>query len=59
MARFPEAEARIFKMVCMRCNANNPNNATICRKCGSNRLRKKNKKIVKAAGGAPAAGAKK
>lgn len=51
MARFAEAEARIFKMVCMRCNANNPNNATHCRKCGSTKLRKKNKRIMKGAGG--------
>lgn len=52
MARFLEAEARIFKMVCMRCNANNPNKAIYCRKCGSDKLRKKNKKIIKSAGGA-------
>lgn len=57
MARFPEAEARIYKLVCMRCNAKNPLNAIICRRCRSKKLRKKNKFAGKAAGGG--AGAKK
>ncbi|ODS37820.1 MAG: 50S ribosomal protein L40e [Candidatus Altiarchaeales archaeon WOR_SM1_79] len=34
MARFPEAEARLFKGVCMKCGARNPLGATICRRCG-------------------------
>jgi large subunit ribosomal protein L40e len=34
MARFPEAEKRIFKGICMNCNAKNPITATKCRKCG-------------------------
>jgi ribosomal protein L40E len=42
MARFHEADARIFKGVCMECNAKNPSNATICRKCGKpNKIRRK------------------
>lgn len=48
MAKFDEAEARLFKNVwiCMKCNAKNrgpsgkPNK---CRKCGSQRLRLKHK----------------
>ncbi|PKP51088.1 MAG: 50S ribosomal protein L40e [Candidatus Altiarchaeales archaeon HGW-Altiarchaeales-3] len=45
MASFPEAEVRIFKGVCMRCNARNPLKATLCRKCGkTNTIRRKNKK---------------
>jgi len=45
MATFPEAEARIFKGICMKCNARNPLNAAICRKCGrTNTIRRKNKK---------------
>ncbi|WP_054839860.1 50S ribosomal protein L40e [Thermococcus sp. JCM 11816] len=43
MARFPEAEARIFrKLVCMRCGATNPwGGAKKCRKCGYKGLRPK------------------
>jgi len=42
MARFPEAEARIFKkMICMRCGATNPWGAKKCRKCGYKGLRPK------------------
>ncbi|HHQ44926.1 MAG TPA: 50S ribosomal protein L40e [Candidatus Altiarchaeales archaeon] len=45
MAKFKEAEKRMFKSVCMNCNANNPKGATICRKCGKvNRIRRKSKK---------------
>ncbi len=45
MAKFPEAEARLFKGVCMKCNAVNPLGATKCRKCGTiGRIRRKNKK---------------
>ncbi|MBN2014120.1 MAG: 50S ribosomal protein L40e [Candidatus Altiarchaeota archaeon] len=45
MARFKEAEARLFKGVCMYCNAKNPIDATICRKCGKPfKIRRKNKK---------------
>ena len=41
---FPEAEARIFKVkICRRCNARNPWNATICRKCKYDGLRSKHK----------------
>ena len=42
MARFPEAEARLFnKKICMRCNARNAIRATRCRKCNSIELRTK------------------
>jgi len=59
MARFPEAEARIYKSVCMRCNSKNPINATICRNCGSKKLRRKKKFAGKSArGGAGGAAAK-
>ena len=45
MAKFPEAEVRIFKGVCMHCNARNPLNATMCRKCGKTyKIRRKSKK---------------
>ena len=45
MARFPEAEARLFKGVCMKCGARNPLEATMCRKCGkTNKIRRKHKK---------------
>jgi len=44
MARFPEAEARLFNVkICMRCNARNPMRATKCRKCGYKGLRPKSK----------------
>ncbi|MFH0860205.1 MAG: 50S ribosomal protein L40e [Candidatus Altiarchaeota archaeon] len=47
MGKFPEAEIRIFKGVCMKCNAKNPVNATICRKCGKPfKIRRKHKKRV-------------
>jgi large subunit ribosomal protein L40e len=51
MAKFKEAEARLFKGVCMSCNAKNPVDATICRKCGkTKRIRRKSrKKAVSAA----------
>lgn len=51
MARFKEAEARIFKGICMNCNAKNPVNAKICRKCGkAGKIRRKNrKKAIKSA----------
>ena len=40
MASFEEAEARILKkMICMRCNARNPQRAEQCRKCGYKKLR--------------------
>ena len=42
MARFEQAEARILqKMICMRCNARNPERADRCRKCGYKNLRRK------------------
>ncbi len=45
MARFKEADARLFKGVCMKCNATNPIGASKCRKCGKvDRIRRKNKK---------------
>jgi large subunit ribosomal protein L40e len=45
MARFPEAEARLFKGVCMKCTAKNPLGATKCRKCGKVfRIRRKKKR---------------
>ncbi|MEA1997907.1 MAG: 50S ribosomal protein L40e [Euryarchaeota archaeon] len=44
MARFPEAEARLFNMkICMDCNARNPIRAKRCRKCNSNSLRLKSR----------------
>jgi large subunit ribosomal protein L40e len=46
MARFPEAENRLFKMkICRKCNARNPVKATMCRKCGSKALRPKRKDV--------------
>jgi large subunit ribosomal protein L40e len=52
MARFKEAEARIFKGVCMNCNAKNPVNATKCRKCGKVfKIRRKSKKKAVSTGG--------
>jgi large subunit ribosomal protein L40e len=45
MAKFKEAETRLFKGVCMNCNAKNPVKATRCRKCGKvGRIRRKSKK---------------
>jgi len=42
MARFDQAEERIFtKLICMRCNARNPQRASQCRKCGYGKLRPK------------------
>jgi len=44
MASFEKAEDRILsKMICMRCNARNPERADSCRKCGYKSLRPKNK----------------
>lgn len=44
MARFPEAEARLFnKKVCMQCNAINAWKAVKCRKCNYKGLRAKAK----------------
>ena len=44
MARFPEAEARLFqKKVCMKCNATAALKAVKCRKCGYKGLRGKAK----------------
>ncbi|SEO37416.1 LSU ribosomal protein L40E [Halorientalis persicus] len=44
MATFEKAEDRILtKMICMRCNARNPNEADRCRKCGYGNLRPKNR----------------
>ena len=45
MAKFLEAEARIFKGICMNCNCKNPAGATKCRRCGkTNKIRRKHKK---------------
>jgi len=45
MAKFKEAEARLFKGICMHCNAKNPIDATRCRKCGKvGRIRRKSRK---------------
>jgi ubiquitin-large subunit ribosomal protein L40e len=45
MAKFKEAELRLFKGVCMSCNAKNPVDATRCRKCGKvGRIRRKSRK---------------
>lgn len=42
MASFDKAEERIFSsQICMRCNANNPQRADSCRKCGYGNLRPK------------------
>ncbi len=44
MARFPEAEKRLFRvMICRKCKARNPWKADKCRKCGSKFLRPKKK----------------
>ncbi|MFB9805701.1 50S ribosomal protein L40e [Haladaptatus pallidirubidus] len=44
MASFDAAEKRTLeKMICMRCNARNPQRAQQCRKCGYNKLRPKSK----------------
>ena len=44
MARFPEAEARLFqKKVCMKCNATAGWKAEKCRNCGYKGLRGKAK----------------
>ncbi len=44
MANFDEAEARTLdKLICMRCNARNPERAERCRKCGYANLRPKAK----------------
>jgi large subunit ribosomal protein L40e len=46
MARFPEAEKRLFHVkICRKCNAKNPWKAEKCRKCGSKALRPKRKEI--------------
>ncbi|MCX6695305.1 MAG: 50S ribosomal protein L40e [Candidatus Altiarchaeota archaeon] len=51
MTKFKEAEVRLFKGVCMHCNAKNPVNATICRKCKKpyKIRRKKKRKAASAA----------
>jgi large subunit ribosomal protein L40e len=42
MASFDAAEERMLKkMICMRCNARNPQRADQCRKCGYGNLRPK------------------
>ena len=51
MARFVEAEKRLFKGVCMNCNAKNPVSATKCRKCGKVFTIRRKKKRRSAAGG--------
>ncbi len=46
MARFPEAENRLFRAkICRRCNARNALKADKCRKCGSKALRPKRKEV--------------
>ncbi len=50
MAKFKEAEVRLFRGVCMKCNAKNPLGATKCRKCGKVfKIRRKKKKKAAAA----------
>jgi len=45
MARFHEADVRLFKGICMNCNAKNPSEATKCRRCGKvYKIRRKHKK---------------
>ncbi len=40
MARFPEAERRLFRfLVCRKCKTKNPRGADKCRRCGSRALR--------------------
>ncbi|PSP79028.1 50S ribosomal protein L40e [Halobacteriales archaeon QS_1_68_20] len=42
MAKFPEAEERTLdKLICMKCNARNPQRADRCRRCGAKKLRTK------------------
>lgn len=44
MASFDKAEDRILdKLICMRCNARNPQRTDQCRKCGYGNLRPKAK----------------
>ncbi|WP_122089245.1 50S ribosomal protein L40e [Halalkalicoccus subterraneus] len=44
MASFETAERRtLAKMICMKCNARNPQGADRCRKCGYGNLRPKAK----------------
>ena len=44
MATFEQAEKRTLeKLICMRCNARNPQRADRCRKCGYKNLRAKSK----------------
>jgi large subunit ribosomal protein L40e len=44
MAKFEAAERRLLdKLICMRCNARNPQTAERCRKCGYDNLRPKAK----------------
>ncbi|MFH1722233.1 MAG: 50S ribosomal protein L40e [Candidatus Altiarchaeota archaeon] len=50
MARFKEAEARLFKGVCRYCNAKNSLGVTICRKCGKTDTIRRKKKKRSAAG---------
>ncbi len=46
MARFPEAEARLFRfMICKKCKAKNPPRAEKCWKCGSRHLRPKRREF--------------
>lgn len=48
MARFPEAERRLFHVkICRKCSSKNPWNAEKCRKCNSRALRPKRKEIKK------------
>ncbi|MBD3387499.1 MAG: 50S ribosomal protein L40e [Candidatus Altiarchaeales archaeon] len=51
MAKFKEAEARLFKGVCMHCNSKNPLKASKCRKCGKvDKIRRKRRKKTATAG---------
>jgi large subunit ribosomal protein L40e len=44
MPKFEPAERReLSKLICMRCNARNPQRADNCRKCGYGNLRRKSK----------------
>ncbi len=46
MAKFPEAERRLFRVkICRKCKTRNPWDALKCRKCGAKALRPKRKEV--------------